>query len=303
MPRKCSVYSSSDEKTYNSSWQHYSISRSHRKTCSPSSSRHRNITSRHSSSHSDTRWEKHRSPSLPWTRGKRLGRRSCSHSNPRKRRRHSRSHSRDIHTNKEHYRSRSRSKSRGSHSVLTSPHNASSCKGETSLTTECLKYHSQSSSRYRKGTSNRRNNRSILHSWTRSKRHESWSLSLSKEWKRQRQRSCSNHSNDIHTHIVKQHYRSQSCSTDSRDIHTNKEHYRSQTPSCSKARGSHSHIYSGFYSSDIVHNNITQDHHPDHQYIHGKTVTNFQTLPHKHHVRCHNLNRHTVHDGEKLINV
>ena len=36
------------------------------------------------------------------------------------------------------------------------------------------------------------------------------------------------------------------------DIHINKEDYRSRTPSCSKARGSHSHMYSGFYSSDIV---------------------------------------------------
>ena len=121
--------------------QHYSISCSHRKTCSPSSSRHRNIASRHSPSHSDTRWERHRSPSFSWTRRKRHGSRSHSHSNPRKKRRH-RSHSRDFHTNKEHNRSRSRSKSRGSCSVLTSPHNASSHKGETSLTTKHLKYHS-----------------------------------------------------------------------------------------------------------------------------------------------------------------
>ena len=131
-----------------------------RKTCSPSSSRHRNITSRHSPSHSDTRWERDRSPSLSRTRRKRHESRSRSHSNPRKRQRHSRSHSRDVHTNKEHYRSQSRSKSRGSCSVLTSPHNASSHKGEMSLTTECLKYRSRSSSRYRKGTSNQRNNRS-----------------------------------------------------------------------------------------------------------------------------------------------
>ena len=142
MPRKCSVCSSSDEETYDSSHQHYSISHSHRKTWSPSSSRYRNITSRHSPSHSDTRWETHRSPSLSWTRRKRHGSQLRSHSNPRKRQRHSRSHSRDIHTNKEHYRSRSCSKSRGSHSVLTSPHNASGHKGEPSLTTEHLKYRS-----------------------------------------------------------------------------------------------------------------------------------------------------------------
>ena len=112
-------------------------------------------------------------------------------------------------------------------SVLTSPHNAFGHKGKTSLTTEHLKYRSQSSSRYRKGTSNQRNNRSQSHSRTWSKRNESWSLSRSKQRKRQRQRSCSNDSKDIHTHKVKEHYRSRSRSTDSRDIHTNKEHYRS----------------------------------------------------------------------------
>ena len=42
------------------------------------------------------------------------------------------------------------------------------------------------------------------------------------------------------------------------DIHTNKEDYRSRTPSHSKARGSHSHMYSGFYSSDTVQ----RKHHP-----------------------------------------
>ena len=59
---------------------------------------------------------------------------------------------------------------------------------------------------------------------------------------------------------------------------------------------------------DFIHQilcgqNIAQDHYPNCQYIHGKTVTNFQTLPHKNHVRCHNLNRHTIYDGEKLANV
>ena len=208
MPRKCSLYSSSDEETYDSSQQHYSISCSHRKTRSPLSSRHRNITSRHSPSHSDTRWERHRSPLLSWTRRKRHGSLSCSRSYPRKRWRHSRSHSMDFHTNKEHYRSQSCSKSKGSRSVLTSPHNASGRKGETSLTTEHLKYRSQSSSRYRKGTSNQRNNRSRSHSRTRSKRNESQSLSRSKERKRWRRRSPSNDSKDIYTHKVKEHYRS-----------------------------------------------------------------------------------------------
>ena len=215
--KKVFVYSSSDEDTYDSSQQHYSLSHLHRKTCSPLSSRHRNITSRHSPSHFDTRWERDRSLSLSQTRRKRHESQSRSHSNPRKRWRHSRSHSRDVHTNKEHYRSQSHSKARGSRSVLTSPHNASSHKGKMSSTTERLKYHSRSSSRCRKGTSkhspshsgtNRRKNTSQSHSQTRSKRHESQSLSCSKEWKRQRQRSCSNHSKDIHTHKVKEHYRS-----------------------------------------------------------------------------------------------
>ena len=140
MPRKCSVSSSSYEETYHSFQQHYSFSHLHRKTRSPLSSRHRNITAWHSPSHSDTSWERDRSLSLSRTRRKRHGSQSRSCSKPRKRRRHSRSHSRDLHTNKGHYRSRSRSKARGSWSVLTSPHNASSCKGGTSLTTECHKY-------------------------------------------------------------------------------------------------------------------------------------------------------------------
>ena len=58
-------------------------------------------------------------------------------------------------------------------------------------------------------------------------------------------------------------------------------------------------MYSGFYSSDIVQRkNIAQDHYPTRQYVHGKTVTNFQTLPHKNHVRPHILDRHTIHDRE-----
>ena len=144
MPRKYSMYSSSDEETYESSQWHYSCSCSHRKNRSPSSSRHRNITSRHSPPHSDTMWERDRSQSLSQTRRKRHESQSRSHSKPRKRQRHSRSHSRDIHTDKGHYRSQtqSHSKARGSHSVLTSPHNASSHKGDTSSATECLKYHS-----------------------------------------------------------------------------------------------------------------------------------------------------------------
>ena len=40
--------------------------------------------------------------------------------------------------------------------------------------------------------------------------------------------------------------------------YSHKEHYRSWTPSSSKARGSHSHMYSGFYSSDI----LQTKHHP-----------------------------------------
>ena len=62
------------------------------------------------------------------------------------------------------------------------------------------------------------------------------------------------------------------------------------------------------YTPDFIHQilcrqNIAQDHYPNCQYIHGKTVTNFQTLPHKNHVRLHNLDHHPVHDGEKLTNI
>ena len=208
----------------------------------------------------------------------------ADHSKPMKRHRHSRSHSRDIHTNKGHYRPRtqSRLKARGSRSVLTSPHNASSHKGDMSSTTECLKYHSRSSSRYRKRTSkrspshsgtNQRKDRSRSPSQTRSKRHESQSLSCSKERKRQRQRR-----------------------SDSRDIHTKSitdcEHDHIQKPEI------HSYMYSGSNSSDIVQTKHHQPkhHHPDRQYVHGrKTVTNIEKLPQRNHVRHHNPDRHPVH--------
>ena len=58
-----------------------------------------------------------------------------------------------------------------------------------------------------------------------------------------------------------------------------------------------------FIHQILCRKNIAQDHYPACQYVHGKTVTNFQTLPHKNHVRCHNLNCYTVHDREKLTNV
>ena len=58
-----------------------------------------------------------------------------------------------------------------------------------------------------------------------------------------------------------------------------------------------------FIHQILCRQNIAQDHYPDRQYVHGKTVTNFQTLSHKNHVRLHNLNRHPIHDGEKLTNV
>ena len=120
-----------------------------------------------------------------------------------------------------------------------------------------------------------------------------------KSW---RQRSHSNHSKDIHTHKVKEHYRSRSCSTDSRDIHTksitDREHHHVQKPEAVTVT-----CTPDFIHQILCRQNIAQDHYPDRQYIHGKTVTNFQTLPHKNHVRLHNLNRHPIHDGEKLTNV
>ena len=58
-----------------------------------------------------------------------------------------------------------------------------------------------------------------------------------------------------------------------------------------------------FIHQILCRQNIAQDHYPDRQYVHRKTVTNFQTLPHKNDVRLHNLDRHPIHDGEKLTNV
>ena len=59
---------------------------------------------------------------------------------------------------------------------------------------------------------------------------------------------------------------------------------------------------------DFIHQilciqNIGQDHYPNCQYIHRKTVAKIQTLPQKNHVRLHNLHNHPIHDGEKLANV
>ena len=53
-----------------------------------------------------------------------------------------------------------------------------------------------------------------------------------------------------------------------------------------------------FIHQILCRQNITQDHYADRQYIHGKTVTNVQTLPQKNHVRLHNPN----HNEEKLTN-
>ena len=58
-----------------------------------------------------------------------------------------------------------------------------------------------------------------------------------------------------------------------------------------------------FIHQILCRQNIAQDHYPDRQYIQGKTVTNFQTLPQKNHVRLHNLDCHPVHDREKLANI
>ena len=58
-----------------------------------------------------------------------------------------------------------------------------------------------------------------------------------------------------------------------------------------------------FIHQILCRQNIVQDHYPDCQYVHGKTVTNVQTLPQKNHVRLHNLDRHPVNDREKLANV
>ena len=58
-----------------------------------------------------------------------------------------------------------------------------------------------------------------------------------------------------------------------------------------------------FIHQILCRQNIAQDHYPDCQYVHRKTVTNVQTLPQKIHVKLHNLDRHPVHDREKLANI
>ena len=241
--------------------------------------------------------ERERSPSLSRTRRKRHGSISRSHSKPRKRRRHSRSHSRDLHTNKGHYTSQSHSKARGSCSVLTSSHNASSHKGETSLTTACLKYCSRLSLRYRKGTSkhspshsgtNWRNNRSRSHSPTRSKRHESQSLSRSKQGRgggRDLSEGIFTHTKSItdHDHVqmiqgIFTHTKSitdhdhvqliQGIFTQTKSI-TDREHHHIRKPDAVTV----------ICTPDFIHQifcrqKIGQDHYLDCQYVYRKTVTN-----------------------------
>ena len=74
---------------------------------------------------------------------------------------------------------------------------------------------------------------------------------------------------------------------------TDREHHHIQKPE----------VVTVTCTPDFIHQilcreNIAQDHYLASQYVHGKTVTNFQTLPHKNHVRPHILDRHTIHDGE-----
>ena len=74
---------------------------------------------------------------------------------------------------------------------------------------------------------------------------------------------------------------------------TDREHHHVQKPE----------VVTVTCTLDFIHQilcreNIAQDHYPTCQYVHGKTVTNFQTLPHKNHVRPHILDRHTIHDRE-----
>ena len=79
---------------------------------------------------------------------------------------------------------------------------------------------------------------------------------------------------------------------------TDREHHHVQKPEAVTVT-----CTPDFIHQILCRQNITQDHYPDHQYVHGKTVTNFQTLPHKNHVRLHNLDCHPVHNGEKLANL
>ena len=79
---------------------------------------------------------------------------------------------------------------------------------------------------------------------------------------------------------------------------TDREHHHIQKPEAVTVTCTLDFIHQILYRE-----NIAQDHYPTRQYVHGKTVTNFQTLLHKNHVRHHNLDRHTIHDGEELTNI
>ena len=78
---------------------------------------------------------------------------------------------------------------------------------------------------------------------------------------------------------------------------TDREHHHVQKPEAVTVT-----CTPDFIHQILCRENIAQDHYPPHQYVHGKTVTNFQTLPHKNHVRRHNLDHHTIQHGEKLTN-
>ena len=79
---------------------------------------------------------------------------------------------------------------------------------------------------------------------------------------------------------------------------TDREHHHIQKPEAVTVTCTQDFIH-----QILCRQNISQDHYPDCQYVHGKTVTNIQTLPQKNHVRLHNLNRHPIHSREKLTNI
>ena len=262
MPRNNYVYSSSDEETYQPS-------RSHRKTRSRSSSRHRNRTLMHSSSHSRKNWERGRSRSPSRTRKRKHESRSHSRSNARKRQTDIRSHSRDVYTNK-YYRSRTRSpsKARSIRRVLTSPHHPSSHKHDMPSSNHHPKSRSSSSSRH------------WNKSRTRKRRHETRSRSRSKSVKRQK------HSRSLSRDI-------------STDIISIQEHDHLQ-----KQEG-----VTVTYTLEVIQRilwttNIAQHQDPYHIPIHvrGK-VTNMETLTLRDEVRDHDRDWHPVDDKETFANI
>ena len=79
------------------------------------------------------------------------------------------------------------------------------------------------------------------------------------------------------------------------------DQYRDHTK-CRKVRSCDT-CTADFIHQILYRQNIAQDHYPNCQYIHRKTVTNVQTLPQTNNVSHPNPNHDPVHGREKLTNI